>query len=64
MCQLNKVENPLQKQPFEYNTFLKLHSMTMGQHFFAIFGALDDDKHRKEWLLTIFIAFFYLIVKT
>ena len=36
------------KQPFEHNTFLKLHTMTMGQHFLAILGALAVDKRRKE----------------
>ena len=35
----------------------------MGQHFGAIFGALAVDKSRKEWILTISILFFYLIVK-
>ena len=34
--------------------------MTMGQHFLAIFGALAVDKRRKEWLLTISIAFLLL----
>ena len=29
-------------------TFLKLHTMTIGQHFFAILGALAVDKRRKE----------------
>ena len=29
----------------------------MGQHFLAILGALAVDKRRKEWLLTISIAF-------
>ena len=36
----------------------------MGQHFMAILGVLAVDKRRKEWLLTISIAFYYLIVKT
>ena len=29
-------------------TFLKLHTMTIGQHFLAILGALAVDKRRKE----------------
>ena len=29
----------------------------MGQHFLAILGVLAVDKRRKEWLLTISIAF-------
>ena len=48
VCQQNKVENCLYKQTFEQNTFLKVHTMTMGQHFWAIFGVLSVDKHRKE----------------
>ena len=48
VCQINKVENCLYKQPFEHNTFLKLHTMTMGQHFLASFGALAVDKRRNE----------------
>ena len=47
-------------KPHEHNTFLKLHTMTMGQHILAIKGALAVDKRRKEWLLTIFIAFLLL----
>ena len=42
------------------NTFLKLHTMTIGQHFLAILGALAVDKRRKEWLLNICIAFLLL----
>ena len=30
------------------NTFLKLHSMTIGQKFLAILGALAVDKRHKE----------------
>ena len=48
VCQQNKVENCLLKQPFEHNTFLKLHTMTMGQPFLAILGVLAVDKCRKE----------------
>ena len=29
-------------------TFLKLHTMTIGQHFLAILGALAVDKRRKK----------------
>ena len=29
-------------------TFLKLHTMTIGQHFVAILGALAVDKRRKK----------------
>ena len=32
----------------------------MGQHFLVILGALAVDKRRKEWLLTISIAFLLL----
>ena len=43
------------------NTFLKLHTMTIGQHFFGNYlGALAVDKRRKEWLLNICIAFLLL----
>ena len=41
-------------------TFLKLHTMTMGQHFLSILGVLANDKRRKERLLTISIAFLLL----
>ena len=34
--------------------------MTMGQHFWAIFGVLAVDDRRKESLLTISIAFLLL----
>ena len=34
MC-VNKIKLKL---PFEDDTFLKLHTMTMGQHFFDNFG--------------------------
>ena len=48
MC-VNKIELKLHiKQLFEHNTFLKLHTLTMGQHFFAFFGILAVDKRRKE----------------
>ena len=30
------------------NTFLNLHTMTMGQHFLAILGVIANDKRRKE----------------
>ena len=36
----------------------------MGQHFLSILGVFAFDKRRKDRLLTISIAFFYLIVKT
>ena len=36
------------KQPFEHKTFLKLHTMTIGQHFLAILCALAVDKRHKE----------------
>ena len=32
----------------------------MGQHFLPILGALAVDKRRKEWLMTISIAFLLL----
>ena len=32
----------------------------MGQHFLAILGVLANNKRRKEWLLTIPIAFLLL----
>ena len=35
-----KLKTAYKKQPFEHNTFLKLHNMAMGQHFLAILGAL------------------------
>ena len=48
MC-VNKIKlKLLLKQPFEHNTFLKLHTMTMGQHFWVILGELAVDKRRKE----------------
>ena len=34
--------------------------MTMGQHILAILGALAVDIRRKEWLLTISIAYLLL----
>ena len=43
-----KLKTAHKKQPFEFNTFLKLHTMTMGQHFLAILGLLAVDKRRKE----------------
>ena len=43
-----KLKTAYKKQPFEHNTFLKLHTITMGQHFLAILGALAVDKRRKE----------------
>ena len=44
-----KLKTAYKKQPFEHNTFLKLYTMTMGQHFFwAILGVLANDKRRKE----------------
>ena len=43
-----KLKTAYKKQPFEHNTFLKLHVMTMGQHFLAILGVLAVDKRRKE----------------
>ena len=43
-----KLKTANKKQPFEHNTGLKLHTMTMGQHFWAILGALAVDKRRKE----------------
>ena len=33
---------------FEHKTFLKLHTMTIGQHFWAILGVLAVDKRRNE----------------
>ena len=33
----------------------------MGEHFLAILGVLAVDKRRKEWLLTISIAFLLLV---
>ena len=36
------------KTAHKSNTFLKLHTMTMGQHFWQIFGAPAVDKRRKE----------------
>ena len=59
-----KLKTAYKKQLFEHTTFLKLHTMTMGQHFLAIFGVLAVNKRRKDWLLTIPLLFFYLIVKT
>ena len=60
MC-VNKIKlKTAYKKTFEHNTFLKLHTMTMGQHFLAILGALAVNKRRKEWLLTISIAFLLL----
>ena len=49
MC-VNKIKLKIAflKQPFEYNTFLKLHTMVMGQHFLAILRALAVDKRRKK----------------
>ena len=43
-----KLKTAYRKQPFEHCTFLKLHTMTMGQHFVAVLGALAVDKRRKE----------------
>ena len=44
-----KLKTAYKKQPFQHNTFLKLHTMTIGQHFFlAILGALAVDKRRKK----------------
>ena len=49
MCVIKiKLKIAYKKQPFEYNTFLKLHTMAMGQHFPAISGALAVDNRRKE----------------
>ena len=48
MC-VNKVKlkTAKKKQPFENNPFLKLHTMAMRQHFWAVLGALAVDKRRK-----------------
>ena len=35
-----KLKTAHKKQPFELNTFLKLHTMTMGQHFWQFWGYL------------------------
>ena len=48
------------KQPFEYNTFLNVHTLSMGHHFLVILGVLAVDKCRKERLLTTSIAFLLL----
>ena len=37
VCQYNVIENCLLKQQFGDNTFLKLLTMSMGQHFFWCF---------------------------
>ena len=43
-----KLKTAYKRQPFEHYTFLKLHTMTMGQHFLAILGAIAVDKRHKE----------------
>ena len=56
MCVNIKLKTAYKKN----NTFVKLHTMTIGQHFLAILGTLAVEKRRKEWLLTICIAFLLL----
>ena len=56
VCQYNIIENCLLKQPFWDNTFLKLLTMSMGQHFLVFLGVLAVDERRKGGLLTTSIA--------
>ena len=56
MCQYNIIENCLLKQPFGDDTFLKLLTMSMGQHFLVFFGVLAVDERCNGGLMTTSIA--------